>query len=928
MQAIELEKTYDPKLFEDRIYESWKEAGAFKPVSAGEGQEGKAAAPYVITIPPPNVTGILHLGHGLVISIIDTIIRYHRMKGEPTLWVPGCDHAGIATQHVVEKMLHSRGLRRQDLGREKFIEETWKVKEEHHAVISRQMARMGASVDWDRERFTMDEGLSRAVREVFVSLYERDLMYKGNYLVNWCPSCGTALADDEVEHEDTAGKMYQFRYPFVNGKSAGGNFADGEFVIIATTRPETLLGDTAVAVHPDDERYAALVGKKLRLPLADREIPLIADTYVDRAFGTGALKITPAHDPNDWEVSRRHGLPVLNILTPDGRLNDAVPEKYRGLGVKEARAKVLEDLKAGGFYVREDDITHAVGYCYRCHTVIEPYLSEQWFVRMKPLAEKALASWRRGEIIFYPRKWENTYEHWLENIRDWCVSRQLWWGHRIPAWYCRDCGKISVSRTDLSACSHCGSENIEQDPDVLDTWFSSWLWPFSVMGWENDTCDTADFRKYYPTTALVTAYDIIFFWVARMIMAGLEFTGKAPFRDVYIHQLIRDKQGRKMSKSLGNGIDPLEIVEEFGADALKFTLAYLCAQGQDILMDKESFKLGSKFANKVWNASRYILMNLEGRNLLAADGKSEKPSLLPVDRWIYSRLNSTARIMEEAFLSYRFNDAAQTVYEYFWNDFCDWYVEATKLSLKEGGSLEKDRATTVLLDVLAESLRLLHPLLPFVTEEIYGKLPEEFRAEEFRAGVSGTGKHAAGLLISAPYPVFRPERDDPAAEKSFAFLQELVRMIRTLRSECTVPPEKKIRVLVRVRGSSAEEGDSRFLTENAPLIKLLAGIGELTLELASASSQRPAGSIGLAGSGFEAFVYIAEAVDMKTLRQKFAKELEKDLKFIQGLKGRLANENFLKNAPPELVEGEKRKLDESIARTSKIEVWLKEMEQV
>ncbi|MCL2381036.1 MAG: valine--tRNA ligase [Treponema sp.] len=887
MKATELEKAYDPKTFENRIYTLWKEAGAFKPKAEG-GKE-----PYVITIPPPNVTGILHLGHGLVVSIIDIVIRYHRMRGVPALWVPGTDHAGIATQHVVEKMLASCGVKRQDMGREAFVEETWKVKEAHHATISQQMSRMGASVDWERERFTMDEGLSRAVREVFVTLYERGLLYKGNYLVNWCCTCGTALADDEVEHEDITGKIYYLRYPFASG--------DG-FVEIATTRPETLLGDTAVAVHPQDERYTARLGTTLRLPLAGREIPLIADSYVDRAFGTGALKITPAHDPNDWEVARRHNLAAINILTPDGRLNEEVPEAYRGRTVKEARKLALEDLKAGGFYVREEDITHAVGHCYRCHTVIEPYLSEQWFVRMKPMAEKALASWRRGEIIFYPKKWESTYEHWLTNIRDWCVSRQLWWGHRIPAWYCQDCGKTSVSRTDLSACLHCSGQNIEQDPDVLDTWFSSWLWPFSVMGWENDACRTPDFSRFYPTTALVTAYDIIFFWVARMIMAGLEFTGKAPFRDVYIHQLIRDKQGRKMSKTLGNGIDPLEIVEEFGADALKFTLAYLCAQGQDILMDKESFKLGSKFANKVWNASRYILMNLEGRNSV------ENPGLLPADRWIYSRLNTTAKAMEEAFLSYRFNEAAQTAYEYFWNDFCDWYVEATKISIKDGSGAEKDRAATVLLDVLAQSLRLLHPLLPFVTEEIYGKLPNVPSGE---------------LLITAVYPVFTPERDNPQAEKRFGFLQELVRMIRTLRSECTVPPEKKIRVLARV----ADEGNLGFLAENAPLVKLLAGVGDIGIQGADSSGEKkPAGSIGLAGSGFEAFVYIAEAVDMNALRQKFAKERERDVKFIQGLRAKLGNGKFLENAPPELVKGERRKLDEAEARASKIAAWLEEME--
>jgi valyl-tRNA synthetase len=658
-----------------------------------------------------------------------------------------------------------------------------------------------------------------------------------------------------------------------------------------------LLGDTAVAVHPEDERYAALKGKTVILPLAGREIPVVFDTYVDRAFGTGVVKITPAHDPNDWEVARRHRLPVINILNADGTLNGQVPEKYRSMTVKQARTAVLEDLKAGGWYVKEETHNHAVGHCYRCRTVIEPYLSEQWFVRMKPLAEKALDCWRRGEIMFYPPKWQQTYRHWMENSRDWCISRQHWWGHRIPAWDCRDCGKTSVSRSDLAACPYCGSANIEQDPDVLDTWFSSWLWPFSTLGWPEQTQDIVGF---YPTTALVTAYDIIFFWVARMIMAGLEFTGKAPFRDIYIHGLVRDKQGRKMSKSLGNGLDPLELVDEFGADALKFTLAFMCAQGQDLLVDKESFKMGSKFANKVWNASRYILMNLEGRNLV------ENPGLLPVDKWIYSRLNSAAKAMEEAFLSYRFNDAAQTAYEYFWNDFCDWYVEATKLSMKTGedaslNAAEKDRAATTLLDALAQSLRLLHPLLPFVTEEIYGKLP-----------------NTQGLLITAPYPQFDESRRYPQEEKQFAFLQEFVRMIRTLRSECTITPDKKLPVTARLSGEQEQT-----LRQNEGLVKLLAGIGEL--EINTAKESRPAGSIGMAGANFEIFVFIAEAVDISALKRKFGKELERDRAYIQGLRAKLANEQFVKNAPPELVAAEKIKLDEGLARTEKIESYLREL---
>jgi valyl-tRNA synthetase len=917
MKAIELAKAYDPKSFEGRIYSLWKEQGAFKPEAAVNCGAKNDAAPesskeaegskepecskehFVVVIPPPNVTGVLHLGHGLNNSLQDIVVRFHRMRGAPTLWVPGTDHAGIATQNVVERKLKERGTSRRELGREKFLEETWKVKNEHHAIITEQLARIGASVDWDRERFTLDEGLARAVREVFVSLYERDLLYKGNYLVNWCTSCGTALADDEVDHEDTAGKMYHLRYYF-------DAVPEGDFIEIATTRPETLLGDTAIAVHPEDERYARLKGKTVRLPLTERDIPVVFDTYVERTFGTGVVKITPAHDPNDWDLAKRHDLPVINILNPDGTLNDAVPEKYRGMKVKQARTAVLEDLKAGGWYIKEDDIKHAVGHCYRCRTIIEPFLSEQWFVRMKPLAEKALASWRKGEIIFYPKKWEHTYQHWMENIRDWCISRQLWWGHRIPAWDCADCGKTSVSRNDLTVCPHCGSTNIEQDPDVLDTWFSSWLWPFSTLGWQgsDSISGKTDFSRFYPTTALVTAYDIIFFWVSRMIMAGLEFTGKAPFRDIYIHGLVRDKQGRKMSKSLGNGLDPLELVDEFGADAMKFTLAFMCAQGQDLLVDKESFKMGSKFANKVWNASRYILMNLEGRNLVP------NYDLLPVDKWIYSRLNSTAKAMHDAFFSYRFNDAAQTAYEYFWNDFCDWYVEATKLSVKTGSdinqdSAEKDRAATVLLDVLAESLRLLHPLLPFVTEEIYGKLP-----------------NTEGLLITAPYPQFTERRCYTDEERQFAFLQEFVRKIRTLRSECTITPEKKLRVTVRLEGEQKQ-----VLKQNEALVKLLAGIGELEIETPTMtpSEATPPGSIGIVGSGFEAFIFIAEAVDIAALKQKFNKDLERDRKFIDGLRAKLANEQFVQNAPPELVAAERIKLEEGLARTGKIELYLRDL---
>jgi valyl-tRNA synthetase len=888
MKSIELEKSYDPKTFEDRIYALWKDSGAFAPKTAN-----KDGDYFTIVIPPPNVTGVLHLGHGLNNSLQDIIVRFHRMRGVSTLWVPGTDHAGIATQYVVEqKLIKDKGTSRRELGREKFLEESWKVKNEHHATITKQLEKIGASVDWKRERFTMDEGLSQAVREVFVTLYERNLLYKGNYLVNWCTSCGTALADDEVEHEEVQGKMYHIRYYYTDDKE--------KYIEIATTRPETLLGDTAVAVHPEDERYSALKGKTLRLPLTERDIPLIFDAYVERGFGTGALKVTPAHDPNDWELSKRHKLAVINILNPDGTLNNEVPEKYRGLSVSKARAAVLEDLKAGGWYVKEETIKHSVGQCYRCQTVIEPFLSEQWFVKMKPLAEKALASWQKGEIIFYPKKWENTYKHWMENIRDWCISRQLWWGHRIPAWTCADCGKLSVSRTDISECPHCKSKNIAQDPDVLDTWFSSWLWPFSTLGWNKVGSDTPDLQKFYPTTALITAYDIIFFWVARMIMAGLEFTGKAPFCDIYIHGIVRDMQGHKMSKSRGNGIDPLEIVGEFGADAMKFTLAFMCAQGQDVLVNKESFKMGTKFANKIWNASRYILMNLEGRKLV------ENPELSGADKWICSRLNNAAKNMREAFFSYRFNDAALTVYEFFWNDFCDWYVEATKLSIKGGDDSEKDRVTSVLLNVLAQSLKLLHPLLPFVTEEIYQKLPRLSAGEK------------ESLLINAGYPDYDAKRDDPVQEKNFASMQLLVGMVRTMRSECGITPEKKLRVLVRTA-----EDQAQVFKQNGDLIKLLAGIGELSVE--SGKKDKPSGSIGLAGAGFEVFVFVAEAVDTNALKKKLSGDLERDNKYIEGLRAKLANGQFVKNAPETLVAEQRSKLEETLLRTEKLKVYLKDI---
>ena len=887
MKAIELSKVFDPKSYEDRVYAAWMKKRLFAPKqgrASAAGTADGASKTFVIVIPPPNVTGVLHMGHGLNNSLQDIEIRYHRMIGDDTLWVPGCDHAGIATQHVVEKMLKKQGTSRREIGREKFVEKTWEVTNEHHDIIVKQLKRLGSSCDWERERFTLDEGLSRAVREVFVSLYEKGLIYRGYYLVNWCPSCRTAISDDEVEHVETRGKLYHYRYPLADGSGS---------VTIATTRPETMLGDTAVAVHPDDERYAPLVGRMLSLPLAGREIPIIADAQIDREFGTGAVKVTPAHDPVDNEIGRRHELPEINILTPDGRMNENVPERYRGLTVLKARARVMEDIAAAGLFIKEEDHVHQVGHCYRCNTVIEPYLSDQWFVKMRPLAEKGLKAWEDGKIRFFPQRWENTYSSWMRNIRDWCISRQLWWGHRIPVWYCKACGGMTVSRTDPTACSKCGSAALEQDPDVLDTWFSSALWPFSTLGWPEKTPDLA---RFYPTTTLITAYDIIFFWVARMIMMGLEFMGEVPFRDIYITGLVRDKHGKKMSKSLGNGVDPLEIVDEYGADALKFTISFLCAQGQDVLFDKEATKLGSRFANKIWNASRYLLMNLEGRTL-------QDPAAVPrteIDLWIGHRLNAAAATARAALEGYRFNEAAQAVYEFIWNDFCDWYIEAAKLSLS-ADEREKDRIVTHLLSLLEESLRLAHPFLPLITEEIYQTLPTHGES-----------------IMTQPYPVVDPGRDAPEAASRFASLQELVRAVRTIRSEFTVPPDARVDVTVVTETATKKNFES-----NAALVSHLAGV-----HLLSFQDERPAarGVIAAAGKGFEVFVTLSGAVDAPKEIARLAKDREKAQGDIARTRDKLANGSFVERAPKEVVDREKEKLADLARLIEKIDGYIKALQ--
>ena len=884
MKGIQLPKAFNPREFEDDIYRLWLSANSFKPKGPGD-------SPFVIVIPPPNVTGVLHMGHGLNNILQDILVRYYRMEGRPTLWVPGTDHAGIATQNVVERKLRNQGIDRQELGREGFIEETWKVKQEHHAKIVEQLQKIGASCDWSRERFTLDEGLSKAVREVFVTLFERELIYKGNYLVNWCSSCGTALSDDEVEHREVQGRLTHIRYPFSDGSGS---------IEVATTRPETMLGDTAVAVHPEDQRYRRAVGKEVELPLTGRKIPVIADEMVDKEFGTGAVKVTPAHDQNDWDVSERSGIEKINILRPDGRLNENVPLPYQGLHVDAARKKVVEDLKKDGFFIGEEDHAHQIGHCYRCDTIVEPYLSEQWFVRMKPLAKKALQALRDDDIRFYPKKWENTYTHWLDNIRDWCISRQLWWGHRIPVWYCDECGEVTALREDPEVCPACGSKKIRQDEDVLDTWFSSWLWPFSTLGWPDIT---EDLKTYFPTSALVTAYDIIFFWVSRMIMAGMEFMGEAPFRDIYIHGLIRDKQGRKMSKSLGNGIDPIEIVGEYGADALKFTLTFLAAQGQDILIDKESFKLGSKFANKIWNAARYLLMNLEDRELLPL----EEIELQNIDCWIYHRLNEAVKAVNRGMENYRFNDAAQALYEFFWNDFCDWYIEASKLDLYHDDEYIKNKAATLLMHILEESLRLLHPFLSFITEEIYQKLP-----------------NTDGLLITSPYPQEEPGRERFDLAAKFESLQELVREVRTLRSEFTLPPSSKIRVYVRTDpGFFACD----FFSNHHALIADLIQASELSISEKGTEVEGPdlEGSVPVPGKGFVAFVYVKDVIDVPKEIKKLEKEREKLLSRLDKVEKKLANEQFIQRAPRDVIEKEQSIRQELAGKLEKIDRHLKDL---
>ncbi|BET58451.1 valine--tRNA ligase [Geobacter sp. 60473] len=883
MAEKELAKVYEPTAVERKWYETWEQEGYFRAAP----DSGKP--PYSIVIPPPNVTGALHMGHALNNTLQDILCRWKRMNGYEVLWMPGTDHAGIATQNVVERQLAGEGTSRHELGREAFIERVWKWKAESGGQIIGQLKRLGASCDWGRERFTMDEGLSRAVREVFVRLYEEGLIYRDNRLINWCPRCHTALSDIEVEHEDKAGNLWHIRYPVVG--------EPGRFVVVATTRPETMLGDTAVAVHPEDERYADLVGKKVLLPLVNREIPVVVDEYVDREFGTGVVKITPAHDFNDFEVGRRHNLDLLNVFDESAVVN-AAGHQYEGMERFAARKRVVEDLEALGLLEKIDDHAHAVGGCYRCKTVVEPYLSLQWYVKVGPLAERALAAVKDGRTRIVPQQWENTYYDWMENIKDWCISRQIWWGHRIPAWYCDHCGETTVAKIDPTVCAACGSDEIRQETDVLDTWFSSALWPFSTMGWPDRTPELAAF---YPTSCLVTGFDILFFWVARMMMMGLHFMDEVPFSDVYIHALVRDAQGQKMSKSKGNVIDPLVVIDQYGTDAFRFTLAAFAAQGRDIKLAEERIAGYRNFVNKIWNASRFALMNLEGFEPDTVDPATL--DLSNADRWILHRLNAAAAETAEALEAYRFNDAAGTLYRFTWSEFCDWYIELAKDDLYRGDDARKDTARYVLWLVLENLLRLLHPFMPFITEEIWQTLP---------------GARPAPSIMVAGYPRPVPERDFPDGAAEMELVMEVIRGIRNIRGEMDVAPSREIAAILSC--GSAES--LHLLKRNEVYVMSLARLSDLAI---GQELERPADAAIQVAGDVEIAVPLKGLVNVEEEEKRLLKEIGKLDKEIEMFGRKLENPSFVERAPADVVAKEREKLAEV---TQKKDVLLASLEKI
>ncbi len=870
--AKELEKMYNPRDFEDRIYQFWLDGGYFTPTI------DKSKPMFSIVMPPPNITGQLHMGHAVDNTLQDILTRWKRMQGYCTLWLPGTDHASIATEAKIVEAMRKEGVTKEDIGREKFLERAWDWKRQYGGRIVEQLKKLGSSCDWTRERFTMDEGCSEAVQTVFMQLYEKGLIYRGERIINWCPHCKTSISDVEVEYEDQQGSFWHLRYPFKDGSG---------WLNLATTRPETLLGDTAVAVNPEDERYKDLVGKTLILPLVGREIPVVADEYVEKDFGTGVVKITPAHDPNDFEVGLRHNLPVINVLTEDAHIVDDYP-KYAGMDRYEARKAIVKDLEEQGFLVKVEPYTHNVGTCQRCHTTVEPRVSKQWFVSMKELAQPAIAAVREGDIRFIPERFDKMYFHWMENIRDWCISRQLWWGHRIPAYYCDDCGEMVVSRTAPEKCPKCGGK-MHQDPDTLDTWFSSALWPFSTLGWPEKTEDLAYF---YPTSTLVTGYDIITFWVSRMIFSGLEYMGDKPFSDVFIHGLVRDSQGRKMSKSLGNGIDPLKVIDEYGADALRFMLANGTSPGNDMRYSDEKVKAARNFANKLWNASRFILMNLSDEVT-----KPELPDqLLMEDKWVLSQYNDLVKSVNDNLTKYELGIAAQNIYDFLWDVFCDWYIEIAKARLQAGGEASLN-VQKVLVYVMANTLKLLHPFMPFITEEIWQAIPNDCET-----------------IMMAKFPAYDESLNFADDEREFGRIMAAVKAIRNVRAEKNVPPSRKAHLFIDTDFTDTFEKGASFFERLASASDVTVG-KNLKVENAAMAVTDSA----------KIYLPMGDLIDREAELKRLRKDLENCEKEIKSTEGKLANKEFVSKAPEKVVNVEREKLARANERLLKIRESIREL---
>ena len=867
----ELEKVYDPKQVEDKTYRFWMEKGYF------HAEPNPQKKPYTIVIPPPNITGQLHLGHALDCTLQDSIIRFKRMQGYEALWLPGTDHASIATEAKIVEAMRKEGVTKEDLGREGFLERAWEWKKTYGGKIVEQLKKMGSSCDWERERFTLDEGCSEAVKEVFVRLYEKGLIYRGERIINWCPHCLTSISDAEVEYEEHDGHFWHIRYPLSDGSG---------YLEIATTRPETLLGDTALAVHPDDERYKDLVGKTVILPLVGREIPIVADSYVEMDFGTGVVKITPAHDPNDFEVGLRHNLPVINVMNDDATINEN-GGKYQGMDRYECRKQIVLDLESEGFLVKVEDHKHNVGSCYRCSTTVEPRVSKQWFVKMEPLAGPAIEAVRSGETKFVPDRFSKIYYHWMENIRDWCISRQLWWGHRIPAWYCQDCGEVIVAKEEPHTCPKCGGCHLEQDPDTLDTWFSSALWPFSTLGWPKQT---EELKYFYPTSTLVTGYDIIFFWVARMIFSGVENTGKSPFQTVFIHGIVRDAQGRKMSKSLGNGIDPLKVIDEYGADALRFTLATNNSPGNDMRFVEEKVKASRNFANKIWNATRFILMNLSDEV-----DKPELPQLLQTeDKWILSKLNTLIKEVTDNLEKFELGIAVQKLYDFIWDVLCDWYIELTKSRIQAGGESAKS-AQKVLIYVMNQCLKLLHPIMPFITEEIWQAIPNDCES-----------------IMIAPWPQYQEDLCFRQEEEDFEKVMSAIKAIRNRRAEMNVPPSKKARVLIKTLDTDVFESGAMF-------IERLASASEVKVSgVAPQQGEDFSDAVQVITDSARIFIPLDELVDKEKELARLEKERKACEKDISMVEQKLSSQGFIEKAPQNVVEAERVKLEKHKERMEKI----------